>query len=123
VYLGVFDTPIVQRQPAASVIIETPDTAFQLAGVPEGTFYLRAVAVSDNIDPEPWTRRTLLVGGVGPMTITADAVISARVELRPRRATDLPILLALPDLEPHATDIMPEQVGLAAVPGMRSAPC
>jgi AraC family transcriptional regulator len=123
VYLGVFDTPIVQRQPAASVIVETPDTAFQLAGVPEGTFYLRAVAVSDNMDPEPWTRRTLLVGGVGPMTITADAVISARVELRPRRATDLPILLALPDLEPHATDITPEQVGLATVPSMRSAQC
>src|ERR1700722_3776201 len=93
VYLGAFDTPIVQRQPAAAVLIDAPATAepssFQLTGVPEGTWFLRAVAVADNTDPEPWTRRTLLVGGAGPVTITADAVISARIELRTSRATDL----------------------------------
>jgi AraC family transcriptional regulator len=123
VYLGVFDTPIVQRQPAASVIVEAPAATFELAGVPQGTLFLRAVAVADNMDPEPWTRRTLLIGGAGPMTFTAGAVMSARIELRPRRPTDLPILLALPDLEPLATDIAPDQVGLAAIPRMRSAPC
>jgi AraC family transcriptional regulator len=123
VYLGVFDTPIVQRQPAASVIVEASAATFQLADVPEGTWFLRAVAVADNVDPEPWTRRTLLIGGVGPMTVAAGAVISARIELRPRRSTDLPILLALPDLEPQVTDIEPDQAGLVAVPKMRSAPC
>jgi AraC-like DNA-binding protein len=123
VYLGVFDTPIVQRQPAASVIVEAPATAFELAEVPQGRWFLRAVAVADNMDPEPWTRRTLLIGGVGPMTFAGGAVMSARIELRPRRRTDLPILLALPDLEPLVTDITPEQAGLASVPRMRSTPC
>jgi AraC family transcriptional regulator len=121
-YLGVFDTPIVQRQPAAAVVVEAQSTSapcsFQLAGVPEGTWFLRAVAVADNMDPEPWTRRTLLIGGVGPMTVTADAVISARIELRTRRPTDLPILLALPDLEPASAEFSPAEEGFDAVPSM-----
>jgi AraC-like DNA-binding protein len=125
VYLGAFDTPIVQRQPAAAVVIEAPATAvprsFELAGVPQGTWFLRAVAVADNTDPEPWTRRTLLVGGAGPVTVAAGTVISARIEVRPRRPTDLPILLALPDFEPRPADAMPAQAELADAQTMRSA--
>jgi AraC family transcriptional regulator len=125
VYLGAFDTPIVQRQPAAAVMIEAPTAtvpcSFQLEGVPQGTWFLRAVAVADNTDPEPWTRRTLLVGGAGPVTIAADTVISARIELRPRRPTDLPILLALPDFEPQPTDVTPAQAEFAAAQTMKSA--
>ena len=125
VYLGAFDTPIVQRQPAAAVIVEAPATAvpcsFQLADVPQGTWFIRAVAVADNTDPEPWTRRSLLVGGVGPVTVDADAVISARIELRPRRPTDLPILLALPDFEPPSADGTPAQSEFAVAQPMRSA--
>lgn len=116
VYLGTFDTPIVQRQPAAAMIIDAPSTAapcsFQLTGVPAGKWFIRAVAVADNTDPEPWTRRTLLVGGVGPVTVSADAApISAMIELRTRRPTDLPILLALPDLEPQPANIAPADQG------------
>jgi AraC family transcriptional regulator len=125
VYLGAFDTPIVQRHPAAAVLIEAPEVAvprsFELAGVPEGTWFLRAVAVADNTDPEPWTRRTLLVGGAGPVTVAAGNVISARIEVRPRRPTDLPILLALPDFEPQPADAAPAQAELADAQIMRSA--
>jgi AraC family transcriptional regulator len=125
VYLGTFDTPIVQRQPAAAVVIEPPATAsscsFQLTGVPHGTWFLRAIAVADDTDPEPWTRRTLLVGGAGPVTIAEDMVISAGIELRTRRPTDLPILLALPDLEPESVDVRPAQAGSAAAQLLRSA--
>ncbi|MDQ2811052.1 MAG: AraC family transcriptional regulator [Actinomycetota bacterium] len=125
VYLGAFDTPIVQRQPAAAGIIEAPVAAvpcsFELAGVPEGTWFLRAVAIADNTDPEPWTRRTLLVGGDGPVTVDAGTVISARIELRPRRPTDLPILLALPDFEPQPADVTPAQAEFANAQTMRSA--
>jgi AraC family transcriptional regulator len=125
VYLGAFDTPIVQRRPAAAVIIEPPATAspcsFQLTGVPHGTWFLRAVAVADDTDPEPWTRRTLLVGGAGPVTIAADTVISAGIELRTRRPTDLPILLALPDLEPEPAAATPGQAESAAAQLLRSA--
>jgi AraC family transcriptional regulator len=125
VYVGTFDTPIVQRRPAAAVIIKLPATAspcsFELTGVPHGTWFLRAVAVADDTDPEPWTRRTLLVGGAGPVTIAGDTVISAGIELRTRRPTDLPILLALPDLEPESADVTPAQPGPAAAQLLRSA--
>jgi AraC family transcriptional regulator len=125
VYLGTFDTPIVQRRPAAAVIIEPPATSascsFELTGVPSGTWFLRAVAVADDTDPEPWTRRTLLVGGTGPMTIAAGTVVSADIELRTRRPTDLPILLALPDLEPEPADIAPTAAESAAAQLLRSA--
>ena len=125
VYLGTFDTPIVQRRPAAAVMIEPPATAsscsFELTGVPHGTWFLRAVAVADDTDPEPWTRRTLLVGGTGPVTIAADTAIPAGIELRTRRPTDLPILLALPDLEPEPADVRPAQKGSAAAHLLRSA--
>ena len=125
VYLGTFDTPIMQRRPAAAVVIEPPAMAspcsFELTGVPHGTWFLRAVAVADDTDPEPWTRRTLLVGGAGPVTIADDLVISAGIELRTRRPTDLPILLALPDLEPESADVRPAQAGSAAAQLLRSA--
>jgi AraC-like DNA-binding protein len=101
VFLGAFDTPIVQRQPAAAVVVEPTDTSepvfFRLAGVPRGRWHLRAVAVADTSDPEPWTRRTLLIGGCG-LNAMADARC-APIELRPKQPTDLPILLALPELE------------------------
>jgi hypothetical protein len=125
VFLGTFDTPIVQRQPAAAMMIELPATdepcSFQLTGVPHGTWFIRAVAVADNADPEPWTRRTLLVGGVGPVTVSADTVISTGIELRTRRPTDLPILLALPDLEPAQADMTPPEDGFAVAHALRSA--
>jgi AraC family transcriptional regulator len=102
-YLGAFDTPIVQRQPAAAIVVEAPVTSrpvsFRLPGVPLGPWFLRAVAVADNGDPEPWTRRILLVGGSGKMYGSAGGTVHVRIDLRPRRSTDLPILLALPDLE------------------------
>ncbi len=101
IFLGAFDTPIVQRQPAAAVVVEPTDTCepvfFRLAGVPQGRWHLRAVAVADSSDPEPWTRRTLLIGGCG-LSAIADARC-APIELRPKQLTDPPILLALPELE------------------------
>jgi AraC-like DNA-binding protein len=125
VFLGTFDTPIVQRQPAAASLIEVLDAtvpcSFRLTGVPHGTWFIRAVAVADNADPEPWTSRTLLIGGAGPVTVGADTVIAAMVELRTRRPTDLPILLALPDLEPQRADVTPAESGLTVPQRLRSA--
>jgi len=101
VFVGAFDTPIVQRQPAAAVVVALTDISepvfFRLEGVPRGRWYLRAVAVADSSDPEPWTRRTLLIGGCD-LNAIAD-VRCAPIELRPKQPTDLPILLALPELD------------------------
>jgi AraC family transcriptional regulator len=102
-YVGVFDTPIMQRRPAAAAVVDIESSArpapFRLAGIPEGTWHVHAVAVADTGDPEPWTRRTLLVGGRRPVRVATGVPIRVSVSLRLRRATDLPVLLALPDLE------------------------
>lgn len=119
-YVAAFDTPIVQRRPADAVIIEASDTTgpaeFRLPRVPAGTWFFRAVAVADNDEPEPWTRRTLLVGGSRPVSVAADSAISIGIKLRPRLPTDLPILLALPDLEPEV------HAERASSPGQESSP-
>jgi AraC-like DNA-binding protein len=111
VYLGAFDTPIVQRQPGSAVIVEVgpgEPCPYRLPWVPDGTWFIHAVAVADSADPEPWTRRTVLVGTGGRVRVRAGEATQARIIMRPRRPGDLPTLLALPDLE--------------ATPGLRAQP-
>lgn len=111
VYLGAFTTPIIQGQPSSCTIVEAePGRAvcYRLADVPPGEWFVRAVAVADSADPEPWTRRSMLVGGNGSVTVRAGAVSEVAVTLRPRRPTDLPILFAVPDLEPSGIRRAPE---------------
>jgi AraC-like DNA-binding protein len=113
VYLGAFSTPIVQRRPVSAVLADVRDhagaCAFRLVNVPDGDWFVHAVAVADTADPEPWTRRTLLVGQAR-VTVLAGVADRAEISLRPRRPTDLPILLALPDLEPGEDDFAPPAI-------------
>jgi AraC family transcriptional regulator len=97
VYLGVFDTPILQRRPQSAAMLDVTSQqshSYWLPKVPDGRWFLHAVAVADTDEPEPWTRRHLLVGGGGQVRSTLGAIT-----LRSRNLTDLPALLALPDLE------------------------
>jgi AraC family transcriptional regulator len=99
VYVGIFDTQIVQRRPQAATLIDVTSRRSQpywLPRVPDGRWFLHAVAVADTDEPEPWTRRHLLVGGGGQVKSALGTIT-----LRPRNLTDLPALLALPDLEPE----------------------
>lgn len=111
-YVGAFDTPIVQRQPASAAMVEAcsadGSAYYLLQGVPKGKWFVHSVAVADSVDPEPWTRRVLLTGGAGEVTVPAGADINVAIDVRPRRPTDLPILLALPNL-----DIEPNPIALA----------
>ncbi len=102
VYLGAFETPIIQRRPPSWMIVDTRSASpasYRLANIPPGEWFIRAVADADSADPEPWTRRSLLVGGQGSVTVTAGPVSTVNITLRARRPTDLPILFAVPDLE------------------------
>jgi AraC family transcriptional regulator len=97
VYVGIFDTRILQRRPRAATVLDVTSQRthpYWLPRVPDGRWFLHAVAVADTDEPEPWTRRHLLVGGGGQLKSTLGAIT-----LRPRSLTDLPTLLALPDLE------------------------
>ena len=105
-YVGVFPTPLIQRRPFAWEILDvTADSqasdgpaSYSLGSIPPGTWYVKAVAEADSSDPEPWTRRSLLVGGQGMVTVSAGSVSELDIALRTRRPTDLPILFAVPSL-------------------------
>jgi AraC family transcriptional regulator len=103
IYLGTFKNPIVQGRPAAATIVRAGSPGqpvpYVLRGVPAGEWFVQAVAVADTSDPEPWTRRSLLVATQGSVDVRPGVITQADVYLRGRRPTDLPILLALPDLE------------------------
>jgi AraC family transcriptional regulator len=104
VYIGAFPTPIIQRQPVSWIVIkaEAGETArYCLPDVPPGLWFIRAVATADSADPEPWTQRSLLLGGVDPVTVLDRSTSIVGIALRPRRMTDLPVLYAVPDLEPQ----------------------
>jgi AraC family transcriptional regulator len=103
VYLGIFASAVVQQQPSAAVVVDIPDgrrpPPYHLPYVPRGKWFIHAVGVADSTDPQPWTRRTALVGTHSPVSVTGGTVAHATMSLRPRRMTDPPVLLALPDLE------------------------
>lgn len=104
VYVGAFETPIIQRRPVSWTVVDAAadETArYWLPDVTPGLRYIRAVATADSADPEPWTRRSLLLSGVNPVTVTDKSTHIVGIALRPKRETDLPVLYALPALEPR----------------------
>ncbi|SMD25715.1 AraC-type DNA-binding protein [Kibdelosporangium aridum] len=103
VFVGAFPTPVVQYPSFGGVILDVPSgrpTCYHLSDVPEGTWFVHAVAVADGFGPVPWTDRTSLIGRRDAVTVTADSVTSAAMRLRRVRLVDPPVLLALPVLEP-----------------------
>src|SRR5580692_8403748 len=87
VYIGVFDSPIVQRRPQSAAWLDVTSQRtheYWLPRVPEGRWFLHALAVADTDEPEPWTRRHLLVGGGGQVRSALGGIT-----LRPRCPTDL----------------------------------
>lgn len=117
VYLGIFSDPIIQRRPIAATILSIPSPAepypYRLVNVPDGVWFVHAVGIADTVDPEPWARRTLLVGTSVLNVRRSGWGVSADIYLRPRRPMDLPILLALPDLEPEWDTVNAEAAELA----------
>ena len=112
-YMGAFSTPIVQRRPVSAVLADVTSAGpahYQLTNVPAGNWFIHAVAVADSADPEPWTRRSLLVGGQSMVKVAAGARSAAPISLRVRCLTDLPILLALPDLEAVLDRLAPTEM-------------
>jgi AraC family transcriptional regulator len=117
VYLGTFTDPIMQCRPAAATIVEVPGSGeprpYRLASVPDGTWFIHAVAVAETTDPEPWTMRTTLVGTSNLVSVSAGDTARAIIPLRSQRPTDLPILLALPDLDSELDSFAPDDMAEA----------
>lgn len=99
VYVSLFDSTIPQGTPIACAILDG-NSSYELPGVPDGQWFLHATAVAvHNLDPRPWMRKPVLLAASRPVKVVAGRTATAHVELRPPRLTDLPILLALPELD------------------------
>ncbi|MFB7677885.1 helix-turn-helix domain-containing protein [Kitasatospora purpeofusca] len=94
-YVGLFDSPILQGQPAAWATLRGAGP-FQVENAPAGTWYLHAVALGARGSSENWGDSPLLVGTVGPVEISAGCRTQVDVVLREEDWTRPPVLLALP---------------------------
>lgn len=99
VYVGLFESPIAQGNPVACDILDK-GRSYEMRGVPCREWYIRAVAVATHdLDPQPWKRKPLLVNKRQFARVAPSSSLRVDLDLRPVRLTDLPILIALPELD------------------------
>jgi AraC-like DNA-binding protein len=100
VYVGIFPSPILQSPPLAAKIIDAAgDRPLRcvLPNVPPGTWFVHAVAAARATGLDR-SRQLLFVDRRDAVAVAAHTALRVSMRLRPRRRTDPPILLALPDL-------------------------
>jgi AraC-like DNA-binding protein len=98
VYVGAFNTPIVEGYPQACDILDE-SRPFRL-DVPDGLWFIRATAVALHDNEEgPQVRLPRLVGSGWAVRARGGRVYNTDVQLREVTQLDLPILLALPELD------------------------
>ncbi|MER7707809.1 helix-turn-helix transcriptional regulator [Kitasatospora sp. NPDC097605] len=98
VYVGAFNTPIVEGYPQSCDILDEA-RPFRL-DVPDGQWFIRAAAVATDDDrPRPQIRPPRLVGSGWAVRARGGRVYGTDVQLREVTQLDLPILLALPELD------------------------
>lgn len=98
IYVGAFRESIVQGRPTACAILDGPGS-FSLR-LPEGAWYIRAAVLAMEDPPSPLgQRRPLLVASSQVLNVRRDQVTRVNLIGRPLTPLDLPILLALPELD------------------------
>jgi AraC family transcriptional regulator len=107
VYVGAFNSPIVEGLPQSCDILDDSGP-FHLT-VPDGLWFVRAAAVATH-DAEPGMkiRMPRLIGSGWPVKVRGGRVYTSDVPLRSVTPFDLPILLALPELDGPRTSPLPE---------------
>jgi AraC-like DNA-binding protein len=99
VYVATFDSPIPQGMPVACDVVDYT-RPYQLSGVPSGEWFVHAAAVAlGDVDPRPSRRRPLFVNSGAAVYVPAGGKIEVNIDLHPTGPIDLPILLALPELD------------------------
>jgi AraC family transcriptional regulator len=110
-FIGLFPQPIPQGRPVSCTVLERPGD-FTLQKVPPGSWYLLAHAVPIGYD-EPAhlpgeDDQPVYVLQHGPLDIKEDHEVAVdELRLRPIRALDPPVLLALLDVRTMAMDAKP----------------
>jgi AraC-like DNA-binding protein len=100
IYVAAFKESIPEGQPKACDILDEPGP-YRLAGLPDGQWYIRtAVVPSRPVEPRPWARQPLFIGATTePVVIRAGQAVETDLMTRPFCPFDIPILLALPELD------------------------
>jgi AraC-like DNA-binding protein len=98
-FVGLFASRVPQGRPVACAVIAAP-ASYCLAPVPEGRYYVFAIAVSGSEGSLAYLLpETALRGVAGPVIVDRTLrAVGADVVLRPPRLTDPPILVAVPSL-------------------------
>jgi AraC family transcriptional regulator len=122
IYVGAFASPIVEGVPAACDILDASG-GYELPGVPEGEWFVRAAAVAvRDVDPRPWMRRPLFVGTARPLVMRAGRVLQTDITMRQVSTIDLPLLLALPELDSRRVpEPVSGELGRPAAPAVTTA--
>jgi AraC-like DNA-binding protein len=99
-YVGLFSSPAIEGLPVSCDIVDGSG-AYTLRGVPAGNWYVRAAAIGlRDADPRPWVRRPRFLGAGDELTMRPDrCAIKQDIGLRAATILDMPILLALPELD------------------------
>lgn len=112
IYVGAFRESLVQGRPTACAVLDGPGP-FSLR-VPEGVWYIRAAVIAMSDFPAPlWARRPLLVASSQELCVRRDQDTLVELMARPLSPLDLPILLALPELDalrPPELDTAPRRL-------------
>jgi AraC-like DNA-binding protein len=96
VFVGLFPSRILQGPAVRAAVLSRPGT-YVLPTVPQGTWYLMAHAIAAR-----GVETTPFVGSYGPVVIEPEVTARiADVHLRPMRALDPPVLMAMPDAAPE----------------------
>ena len=99
VYIAAFDSPIAQGLPTSCDVLDSSGP-YHLGSMPPGDWFIRAAAVATtDVDPRPWIRRPLFVGECHRITVRPGHSGKIDLDMHPVGPLDLPILLALPELD------------------------
>jgi len=111
IYVGAFNGPIVEGMPTSCDILHSSGS-YRLSNLPEGQWFIRAAAVAvRGVDPRPWLRRPLFVGSGRPVTVRSGRTCKLDMDMRRTTAFDLPVLLALPELDSRKPPELLQAVG------------
>jgi AraC family transcriptional regulator len=108
VYIGAFNSPVVEGMPTSCDILDSSGF-YELPRLPEGEWFIRAAAVAvRNVDPRPWLRTPLYVGSSRPVIVRGNSSFDIDLAMRRFTSLDLPVLLALPELDSrHLPELVP----------------
>lgn len=112
-FVGLFADPIPQGRPIRCAVVTRPRT-FELTAAPPGTWHLLAQSVvGDAEDPAAYIANAdedVALATVGPIVFTSDTEVHADLHLKPVRALDPSVLLAMLGVRKLAISLVSESV-------------